>query len=65
MLYGIVKQSGVQIGVESQHEAGTTFRIYLPLVGPGDSGRPFPETPAAVEDRRPDAGVTSSVARSV
>jgi PAS domain S-box-containing protein len=59
MVYGIVKQSGGHIEVTSDREVGTTFRIYLPLMGPGDSGRPYPEVLAGVEDRRPQAGVTS------
>jgi PAS domain S-box-containing protein len=32
MVYGIVRQNGGQIAVESQLGAGTTFRVYLPLV---------------------------------
>ncbi|MCH7815996.1 MAG: response regulator [Proteobacteria bacterium] len=30
--YGIIAQSGGHIAVDSTHEGGTTFRVYLPLV---------------------------------
>jgi two-component system cell cycle sensor histidine kinase/response regulator CckA len=38
-VYGMVKQSGGHVGVESGPERGTTFRVYFPLVGSGTSGR--------------------------
>jgi CheY-like chemotaxis protein len=35
MAFGIIKQSGGHIDVESQLKGGSTFRIYLPQVEPG------------------------------
>jgi PAS domain S-box-containing protein len=38
MVYGIVKQTGGSIVVESQKEQGATFKIYFPLVDQGATG---------------------------
>jgi two-component system, cell cycle sensor histidine kinase and response regulator CckA len=38
MVYGIVKQNNGFITVESQHESGTTFNVYLPVHSAGDAG---------------------------
>ena len=63
MVFGIVRQSGGCIDVESVPGHGTTFRVYLPVISsddaPVESARPMPvlrgeETLLLVED---DAGV--------
>jgi PAS domain S-box-containing protein len=42
MVYGIVRQSGGHIRVESQLGTGSTFRVYLPRVGATESALPSP-----------------------
>ena len=42
MVYGIVKQSGGYIIVESKLGAGTTFRIYFPQIAAAESAEPPP-----------------------
>lgn len=37
MVYGLVQQNGGRVAVESRPGEGTTFRILLPVAGPGDA----------------------------
>ena len=47
-VYGVVKQSGGSVAVESSVNGGSTFRIYLPLE-PGELEEARPKTVAPVE----------------
>ena len=54
-VYGIVTQSGGGVQVASEVGAGTTFRVYLPLVDGA------PQAIASVEDRGPPPNGTETV----
>jgi PAS domain S-box-containing protein len=53
--YGIVKQHGGHIAVESPQDGGTTFRVYLPV--PEGAEEPAPSAPRDVRSRRAGATV--------
>ncbi len=48
MVYGVVKQHGGHIQVETEPGAGTTFRIYLPATDEREEERSDPKAPPAM-----------------
>ena len=54
-VYGIVKQSGAYIFVESQEQRGTSFRAYFPRVDDSEDAATAPEKSAVLP--RPDRGL--------
>ncbi len=48
MVYGLVKQSGSQITVDSEPGRGTHFKLYLPLAQEACPGNDAPTTPTSV-----------------
>ena len=55
MIYGMVKQSGGDIFVESEEGRGTTFRLYFPRVAPPVTTEPEP----SAKDEYSIAGVAT------
>jgi two-component system cell cycle sensor histidine kinase/response regulator CckA len=60
-VYGIVKQSGGHIRVDSAPEAGTRFEIYFPVVARQDEEVQRASSPAGVSEE-PGGGITVLVA---
>jgi PAS domain S-box-containing protein len=58
VVYGVVRQSGGYIQIESTPGAGSTFRIYLPQV----AGEAAPEQPATMVQRLPRGSETILIA---